>query len=255
MSMALDENLPVLLERAAGADPGSGDEADVRRRARRHVWRRRAAVGAAVAALVVPSLFVTGRFQADDAPEVVASNPDAATQPGDLLFVRSLPDGSTLRVTTTEEPNEIAVAWPGSPEPVIVPVIDGAVSIETTGDEWTVLALHPCPGDERAHIRAFQTANPAVSDEMGVINGLAVVIVPPLVPPSYASLPDTTEVTIETRDADGDLLTSARSKADVVAFDDEDRQDELADGTIPSPPPGGAEETTDRLPPPCEGGP
>jgi hypothetical protein len=82
-----------------------------------------------------------------------------------------------------------------------------------------------------------------------------VVIVPPLVPPSYASLPDTTEVTIETRDADGDLLTSVRSKADVVASDDEDPQDELADGTIPSTRPTGAEETTDGLPPPCQGGP
>ena len=51
-------------------------------------------------------------------------------------------DGATLRVTTTEEPNEIAVEWPGSPEPVIVPLIDGAVSIGITGDEWTA----PCPG-------------------------------------------------------------------------------------------------------------
>jgi len=63
MGMALDENLPVLLERAAGPDPGSGDEADVRRRARRYVRRRRAAVGAAVAALVVPGLFVAGWFR------------------------------------------------------------------------------------------------------------------------------------------------------------------------------------------------
>ena len=82
-----------------------------------------------------------------------------------------------------------------------------------------------------------------------MINGLAVVVVPPLVPPSYASLPDTTEVTIETRDADGNLLTSTRSTADVVASDEEDQHDKLADGTIPSPPPGGAEETTRALRP------
>jgi hypothetical protein len=210
MGMALDENLPVLLERAAGPHPGSGDEVDVRRRARRYVRRRRAAVGAAVAALVVPGLIVAGRFRADDAPEVFTSDGGAASQPGDLLFERSLVDGSTLRVTTTEDPIEIAVAWPGSPEPVILPLIDGAVSSKITGDEWTVLALHPCPGDKAAHLRAFQTANPALSDEMGVINDLAVVIVPPLVPPSYAHLPNTTEVTIEIRDADGNLLSSGR---------------------------------------------
>ena len=162
-------------------------------------------------------------------------------------------DGSTLRVTTTEEPNEIAVAWPGSPEPVTVPLIDGAVSSEITGDEWTVLALHPCPGDKAAHLRAFQTANPALSDEMGVINGLAVVIVPPLVPPSYAHLPDTTEVTIETRDADGNLLSSVRQIADLVASDDEGRRDEFPDNTRPSQPSDSVEETTDGLPPPCEG--
>jgi len=177
----------------------------------------------------------------------------AGIQPGDLLFERSLPDGSTLRVTATEEPNEIAVAWPGSPDPVIVPLIDGAVTSHVTGDEWTVLALHPCPGDERAHLRAFRTANPALVDEMGVINGVAVVIVPPLVPPSYALLPDTTEVTIETRDADGNLLTSTRMKYDVVASDDDDRRDELADSASPSQPSDIVE--TDDLPSACEDGP
>lgn len=254
MSMALDENLPVLLERAAGPRPGSGDEADVRRRARRYVRRRRGAVGAAVAALVVPGLFVVGRFQAEDAPEVVASNLSAAIQPGDLLFERSLPDGSTLRVTATADPNEIAVAWPGSPEPVILPLIVGVVTSQITGDEWTVVALHPCPGDERTRLRAFQTANPALSDEMGVINGLAVVIVPPIVPPSYALLPDTDEATVETRDADGNLLSRVNMKADVVASDEEDRRDELADSASPSPP-SDMVETTDGLPSACEDGP
>jgi hypothetical protein len=253
MGMALDENLPVLLERAAGPDPGSGDEADVRWRARRYVRRRRAAVGAAVAALVVPGVFVAGRFRADDAPEVVASNLGAGIQPGDLLFERSLPDGSTLRVTATENPNEIAVAWPASPEPVTLPLIDGAVSSKITGDEWTVLALHPCPGDKAAHLRAFQTANPALVDEMGVINGVAVVIVPPLVPPSYAPLPNTAEVTVETRDADGNLLSSVRMKADLVASDEEEPRDEVADSASASQPPD-IVETVD-LPSPCEDGP
>jgi hypothetical protein len=253
MGMALDENLPVLLERAAGPDPGSGDEADVRRRARRYVRRRRATVGAAVAALVVPGLFVAGRFRADDAPEVVASDLGAGIQPGDLRFERSLPDGSTLRVTATENPNEIAVAWPGSPDPVILPLIDGAVSSKITGNEWAVLALHPCPGGKVAHLRAFQTANPALVDEMGVINGVAVVIVPPLVPPSYAPLPNTTEVTIETRDADGNLLSSGRQIADLVASDDDDRRDEVADSASPSQPPDIVE--PDDLPSPCEDGP
>jgi hypothetical protein len=201
----------------------------------------------------VPGLFVAGWFRADDGPEVLASNLGAGIQPGDLLFERPLPDGSTLRVTATADPNEIAVAWPGSPEPVIVPRIVGAVTIKTPGDEWTVLALHPCPGDERVRLRAFQTANPALSDEMGVINGVAVVIVPPLVPPSYALLPDTHEVTIETRDADGNLLTSTRIKSDLVASDEDDRRDELADSASPSQPPDIVE--TDDLPSPCEDGP
>jgi hypothetical protein len=252
MGMALDENLPVLLERAAGPHPGSGDEADVRRRARRYVRRRRAAVGAAVAALVVPGMFVAGWFRADDGPEVVASNLGEGIQPGDLLFERSLPDGATLRVTATENLNEIAVAWPGSPDRVILPLIDGAVSSKSTGDEWTVLALHPCPGDEAAHLRAFQTANPALVDEMGVINGLAVVIVPPLVPPSYAPLPTTTEVTVETRDSDGNLISSVRQMADLVASDEEGRRDEVADSASASQPPDIV--GTDALPSACEDG-
>ena len=82
LGLALDENLPMLLERAAGPDPGSGDVADVRRRARRHVWRRRAAAGAAVAALAVPGLFVTGRFQADDVPRWLRRTRTQRPNPG-----------------------------------------------------------------------------------------------------------------------------------------------------------------------------
>lgn len=50
-----------------------------------------------MAALVVPGLIVAGTFRADDAPEVFTSDGGAASQPGDLLFERSLVDGSTLR--------------------------------------------------------------------------------------------------------------------------------------------------------------
>lgn len=255
MGMGSDANLSVLLERAAGPEPGTGDEPDVRRRARRYVRRRRTAFGAAVAALVLPGLFIVGRFQADDAPDMVASNPGAATQPGHLLFERSLADGSALRVTTTEDPNEIAVEWPGSREPVNVPLMAGAVSGKTTRDEWTVLALHPCPGDKAARLRAFQTANPALSDEMGVVNGLAVVIVPPIVPPSYAPLPDTHEVTVETRDADGNLLSRVTETVDVVGSDEGDRADEPAEDTNPFPPPDVVDETNDGAPSRCEAGP
>lgn len=253
MSMGFDENLSVLLERAAGPDPGAGEVAEVRRRARRYVRRRRAAVGVAVAALVVPGLSVAGWFQANDTPKVVASNPHATIQPGALLFERPLPDGSTLRATTTEDPNEIAVAWPGSPDPVIVPRIVGAVTMKMTSDEWTVLGWHPCPGDERVRLSAFHTAHPALSDEMGVINGVAVVIVPPLVPPSYTPLPDTHEVTVETRDADGNLVTSSRMKFDEVASDADHRRDEVPDSASPSQPPDIVE--LDDLPSACEDGP
>jgi hypothetical protein len=245
--MESDERFTALLERAAGPDPGSGNETDVRRRARRHVRRRRAAVGAAAAALVLPGLFVAGRFQPDDKPDVVSSELGAATQPGGLLFERPLPDGSTLRVTTGAVPDEIAVAWPGSPEPVILTLGAGGDSGTTTVDEWSVLALRPCPGDEAAHIRAFQTADPALSDEMGLIDGLAVVIVPPLVSPSSASLPDTTAVAVEIRDADGSLLSSVTINGDVVASE-EDRPDEPTDSTSPSQPPDRVEEATDGLP-------
>lgn len=163
-------------------------------------------------------------------------------------------DGSTLRVTTTEDPNEIAVEWPGSPKPVVVSRVAGAISSRTAGDEWTVLALFPCPGDSAAHIRAYQSANPALRDEMGLVNGLAMVVVPPLVPPSRAVLPDTNDVTVETRDANGYLLNRGRQIADVVASDEEGRPDDLAEGTSPSPPPGGVEETIDGPPFSCEDG-
>lgn len=199
-----------------------------------------------MAALVVPGLLVAGRLQADDAPEVVASNPGAAIQPGELLFERPLLDGSTLRVTTTEDPNEIAVEWPGSPEPVIVALRLGAVSSKVTGDEWTVLAFQPSPGDNAAHIRAFQTANPAVRDEMELVDSLAVVVVPTLVPPSYAGLPGTYEITIETRDAEGNLLRSVKATADVVSSDGAEQLDELEDGRNRQP--AGVEENTDGLP-------
>lgn len=198
--MDVDSKLIALLERAAGPPRSTGDLGDVRRRARRLIRRRRVAVAAAAVAVVLPGLLAVSRLQADDRPEVVALTPGAQSPAGDLLFERRLLDGSLLRVSSTDSPGEIAVELPGSTEPSIVPLAPHGFSMIFDDTQLAAFAMRACPADvTTSRLQVSHAANPAVADEMNLVDGLAVVAVP--------RLPEGEQYVMATRDVDGNLLT------------------------------------------------
>jgi hypothetical protein len=222
--MTADLPLASLLERAAGPDPGLGDIADVRRRARRFTRRHRARSAVVCAALLLPAVLVVDSLRPREVPsDLVAAAPE------DVLFERALPDGSTLRVSRTEVEGEIAVEWPGSPDPVVmtprtslgdgrpgfmVLTTRGTPYVEQTFEEideqgWVIVSLAACPGDPAVELRAWPFGAPEETDSMHLVDGLAVVVVPVDVSEEFGFI----RVNVDYRDAAGNVLQTLSSES------------------------------------------
>ncbi len=257
--MTTDDVITQLLERAAGPTPGAGDAADVRRRARRYARRRRTAIGAGAAVLLVPGLFAAGRLQDGPDDEVPAM---AATAPGDLLFERPLADGSTLRVSRTDTEGLVAVEWPDAPAPVRLnpaggvpsgdaqmglfgdgsviefalvdpdetePPVDpdeAEVAVEPDrerGPGWLVVSVAVCPDDPATQAQARLGGQTDVADAMALVDGLAVLVVP---------VDDVAEamnaVTVEALDAGGTPTGLSSTASDEPGADPEPVADDDA---------------------------
>jgi hypothetical protein len=203
--MAQDE-LALLLERAAGADPGDGDVGDVRRRARRYAQRRRVVSSGVVVVVAAVGLLVAGQRGPDrDAPAVVASDMPPPV-PGEVLFERRLSDGSMLRVSRTDDPTEVAVELSGVAEPVGIPIRSGTITVRP-GDEsvpWDVATMVPCPGDETRVLRAWK--DDGTSDTMA-LDGIGVVAVPRS-SPSRASGSADDQVVVEADSGSVEIISS-----------------------------------------------
>jgi hypothetical protein len=217
--MAQDE-LALLLERAAGADPGDGDVGDVRRRARRYAQRRRVVSSGVVVVVAAVGLLVAGQRGPDrDAPAVVASDMPPPV-PGEVLFERRLSDGSMLRVSRTDDPTEVAVELSGVAEPVGIPIRSGTITVRP-GDEsvpWDVATMVPCPGDETRVLRAWK--DDGTSDTMA-LDGIGVVAVPRSSPSRASESADDQVVVVEADSGSGEVTLHAEaSGSDDVTYVD-----------------------------------
>ncbi|HEY3142637.1 MAG TPA: hypothetical protein VGJ86_15975 [Acidimicrobiales bacterium] len=177
--MTHDDNLSALLERAAGPEPGMGDSGDVRRRARRYTRRRRAGLTVGVVALVLPALFAAGKLQSNDHEPAVLASDSTTVVPGDLLFERALADGTTMRVSTTDDRNQVAVELSGVDGAQAIPIQAGVITgrAGTEAWPWDVAAMVPCPGNESVWLHLWPDYD-LIGDEMAMADGLAVVAVP-----------------------------------------------------------------------------